>query len=64
MSGGLDLVVALLLLKNVGRPFGVALGCSIMLAAIATVVRYREYYRAALPLTVFVLLSIVGWTLL
>ena len=64
LSGGLDVLVALLLLKNVTRPFGVALGCGIMLVAIATVVRHREYQRAAPALTIFVLLSIIGWTLL
>jgi uncharacterized membrane protein (UPF0136 family) len=61
VSGSLELAVALLLLKNVTRPFGVALGSSIMLVAIATVVRHREYRRAAAPFIVFVLLSIVGW---
>lgn len=30
VSGGLDLVLALLLLRYVTRPFGVALGCSTM----------------------------------
>jgi hypothetical protein len=59
-SGGLDLMVALLLLRNLTRPFGVALGCVIMLVAIATVVRHREYRRAAAPLIVFVLLAILG----
>jgi len=61
VSGSLELAVALLLLKNVTRPFGVALGSSIMLVAIATVVRHREYRRAAAPFIVFVLLTMVGW---
>jgi hypothetical protein len=61
VSGSLELAVALLLLKNVMRPLGVALGCSIMLVAIATVVRHREYRRAAAPFIVFVLLAILGW---
>jgi len=62
VSGGLELAVALLLMRSVTRAFGVALGCGIMLAAIATVVRHREFRRAVPPLVVFVLLSIVGWT--
>jgi hypothetical protein len=61
VSGSMELAVALLLLKNVTRPFGVALGSSIMLVAIATVIRHREYRRAATPFIVFVLLTIVGW---
>jgi hypothetical protein len=32
-----------------------------MLVAIATVVRHREYRRAAPPFIVFVLLAILGW---
>jgi hypothetical protein len=42
----------------------VLLGCGIMLAAIATVIRHREYHRAVPPLIVFVLLTFVGWTML
>jgi hypothetical protein len=64
VSGGLDLVVALLLPAAATRPYGVALGCSIMLVAIATVIRHREYHRALPPSIVFSLLAIVGRTLL
>jgi len=60
-SGGLDLAVALLLLSDVTRPFGVALGCGIMFVAVATVIRHGEYHRVAPPLIVFVLLAILGW---
>ncbi len=63
VSGGLDLVVALLLPAELTRPYGVVLGCCIMLVAIATVVWHREYPRALSPLVVFVLLAIVGSTL-
>ena len=63
VSGGLDLVVALLLPVAATRPYGLALGAAIMLAAMATVVRYREYHRAVPPLIVFSLLTIVGWTM-
>ncbi|HEY1887841.1 MAG TPA: DoxX family protein [Roseiarcus sp.] len=62
VSGGLELIVALLLPAMATRLFGVALGSAIMLAAIATVVWHREYQRAAPPLGVFVLLVIVGVT--
>ena len=46
------------------RPFGAALGCGIMLAAMATVIYHREYPRAIPPFIVFALLTIVGWTML
>jgi hypothetical protein len=62
VSGGLDLMVALLLPAVVTRPFGVVLGCGIMLVAMATVIYHREYPRAAPPFIVFILLAIVGWT--
>jgi DoxX-like family len=64
VSGGLELVVVLLLLASATRPLAVALGCAIMAAAIATVVWHREYRRAAPPVIVLVLLAIVGWTAL
>jgi hypothetical protein len=64
VSGGMEFAVALLLLKNVTRPFGVALGCIIMLVAVATVVRNHEYHRAPPPIIVFALLLVVGWTVL
>ena len=63
VSGGLDLAVALLLAMAVTRLFGVALGIGIMLVAIATVIRAREHRRAIPALVVFVLLAIVGWTM-
>ena len=62
MSGGLELMVALLLPAMATRLFGVALGSAVMLAAIATVVWHREYRRAVPPLGVFILLVIVGAT--
>jgi DoxX-like family len=63
VSGGLDLVVALLLPAMMTRPFGVLLGCAIMMAAMATVIYHREYPRAIPPSIVFSLLAIVGWTM-
>ena len=62
VSGGLDLIVALLLPITATRLYGVALGCGIMLVAIATVVGHREYPRALPPFIVLVLLVIVGGT--
>ena len=64
VSGGLELLVALLLPAAVTRPFGIMLGSAIMLAAVATVIYHREYPRAAPPFIVFVLLAILGWTML
>jgi hypothetical protein len=64
VSGGLDLLVALLLPATATRPFGVALGCGIMLVAMVTVIYNSEYRRAASPFAVFTLLAIVGWTML
>jgi hypothetical protein len=64
VSGGLDLVVALLLPSTLTRQFGILLGCAIMLAAMATVIYHREYPRAIPPFLVFSLLALVGWTLL
>lgn len=64
VSGGLELAVALLLPVTATRPFGIALGCATMLVAVATVIYHREYPRALPPFIVFVLLAIVGWTML
>jgi hypothetical protein len=61
VSGGLELIVALLLPVIATRLFGVALGCGVMLAAVVTVIYHREYPRAAPPFIVFVLLALVGW---
>ena len=63
VSGGLDLVAALLLMAPATRVFGVALGCAIMLAAVATVTYHREYKRALPPVVVLGLLAIVGWAI-
>jgi hypothetical protein len=63
VSGGLELGAAMLLPMAFTRPFGVALGGAIMLAAIATVVYHREHHRAVPPLIVLALLGVVGWSL-
>jgi hypothetical protein len=64
VSGGMDIAVAFLLPAAATRPYGVALGSGIMLVAMATVVRHREYHRAVPPLIVFALLALVGWTMM
>jgi DoxX-like family len=64
VSGGLDLAVSLLLLSPVTARWGVVLGCGIMVVAIATVIRFREYRRALPPFTVLVLLVIAGSSML
>ncbi|MGA2994417.1 DoxX family protein [Bradyrhizobium sp.] len=64
VSGGFDLVVALLLSATLTRPFGVLLGCAVMLAAMTTVIYHREHKRAVPPFIVVILLSVVGWTML
>ncbi|MGC1776689.1 MAG: DoxX family protein [Xanthobacteraceae bacterium] len=63
VSGASELAVALLLPAMGTRLFGVALGAGVMLAAIATVARHREYQRAVPPFIVLVLLVVVGWTI-
>jgi hypothetical protein len=63
VSGALELLVALLLPATVTRPFGIVLGCAIMLAAMATVIYHREHPRAVPPFIVFILLAILGWTM-
>jgi len=60
VSGGLELIVALLLPAMMTRLFGATLGAAIMVAAVATVCRHREYRRAVPPIIVLVLLAIVG----
>jgi hypothetical protein len=64
VTGGVELIVALLLPAIATRLFGVALGSAIMLAAIATVLYHREYKRAGPPLIVLALLGVVGRAML
>jgi uncharacterized membrane protein len=42
------------------RLFGATLGAAIMVAAVATVCRHREYRRVVPPIIVLVLPAIVG----
>jgi DoxX-like family len=64
VTGGLELIVALLLPTRGTRLIGAALGCAIMFAAAGTLACHREFKRVGPPLIVFLLLVIVGGTAL
>lgn len=57
----LELTVATLLLFPGARFAGALLGATIMAAAVATTVRYREPGRSIAPLTVLIWACAVGW---
>ena len=61
VTGSLELATAVLLVQARTRPWGSALGCAVMLAALATVTLHREYGHGVLPLIVAMLSAIVGW---
>lgn len=61
VTGTLELTAAVLLLRAPSRLLGVALGCTVMLAALATVIVHGEYGHAIPPLVVATLLLVVGW---
>jgi DoxX-like family len=62
VTGALELATAILLAVTATRWLGAGLGGAVMVAAAATVIAHGEYVRAAPPVVVLVLLSIVGWT--
>lgn len=62
VTGSLELTAALLLLRAPTRPWGAALGCTVMLAAFATVITHGEYVHAVPPLVVATLSLVAGWT--
>jgi hypothetical protein len=62
VTGALDLMTAVLLMLTATRLLGAELGGAVMLAAAATVTVHREYVRAAPPVAVLILLTIVAWT--
>ena len=64
ITAGMELVVAILLVAPQTFRFGVALGGAIMIVAIGTVIRAREYRRALPPFIVLVLLIVAGWRML
>lgn len=62
VTGSLELTAAILLFRAPSRLLGSALGCTVMLAALATVVIHGEYGHAVPPLVVMALSLVVGWT--
>lgn len=61
VTGSLELTAAILLFRAPSRLFGSALGCSVMLAALATVIIHGEYAHAVPPLIAATLSLVVGW---
>ena len=61
VTGSLELTTAVLLAQARTRLWGAALGCTVMLAALATVTLHGEYGHAVAPLVVATLSIIVGW---
>lgn len=61
LTGSLELTAAILLFRAPSRVLGSALGCTIMLAALATVITHSEYGHAVPPVVVATLSLLVGW---
>lgn len=61
VTGLLELMTAVLLARARTRLWGSALGCTVMLAALATVTVHGEYGHGVAPLVVTTLLIVVGW---
>ena len=61
VTGSLELATAVLLARTRTRPWGAALGCTVMLAALATVTLHGEYGHAVPPLVAATLSIAVGW---
>jgi hypothetical protein len=62
VTGSLELTTAVLLARAQTRLWGAALGCAVMLAALATVTLHGEYGHAVPPLIAATLSIVVGWT--
>jgi uncharacterized membrane protein YphA (DoxX/SURF4 family) len=62
VTGSLELTTAVLLAQARTRPWGSALGCAVMLAALATVTLHGEYGHGVPPLIAATLSILVGWT--
>ena len=62
VTGSLELTTAILLFRAPSRLLGSALGCTVMLAALATVILHGEYGHAVPPLVAATLSLAVGWT--
>ncbi|OXC76909.1 DoxX family protein [Caballeronia sordidicola] len=61
VTGSLELMTAILLARARTRLWGSALGCTVMLAALATVTLHGEYGHGVAPLVVVTLSIVVGW---
>ncbi|MGY3583677.1 hypothetical protein ACVIGB_007261 [Bradyrhizobium sp. USDA 4341] len=61
VTGSLELTTAVLLARARTRLWGSALGCTVMLAALATVTFHGEYGHGLAPLVVATLSIVVGW---
>ena len=61
VTGALELTTAVLLAQARTRLWGSALGCTVMLAALATVTLHGEYGHGVPPLIVATLSIVVGW---
>jgi hypothetical protein len=60
VTGSLELTTAILLFRAPSRLLGSALGCTVMLAALATVILHGEYGHAVPPLVAATLALVVG----
>jgi len=61
VTGSLELTAAILLFRAPSRLLGSALGCAVMLAALATVILHGEYGHAVPPFVAATLALVVGW---
>jgi DoxX-like family len=61
VTGSLELTTAVLLAQARTRLWGAALGCTVMLAALATVTLHGEYGHGMPPLVAATLSIVVGW---
>jgi hypothetical protein len=61
VTGLLELTSAVLLARSQTRRWGSVLGCTVMLAALATVTIHGEYGHGVAPLVAAALSLLVGW---
>ncbi|WP_175873839.1 DoxX family protein [Burkholderia sp. BCC0397] len=61
VTGSLELMTAFLLARARTRLWGSVLGCTVMLAALATVTLHGEYGHGVAPLVAATLSGAVGW---
>jgi hypothetical protein len=61
VTGSLELTAAILLFRAPSRLLGSALGGTVMVAALATVIIHGEYGHAVAPLIFATLSCVVGW---